>query len=375
MHKRRCFDRIWVPLLLAVCADTAWAMKCPPFGVTNTERAVQQKFNEASAVWVGRVKAIGDKLSYRGDMFNASQKVEFTVERWLKGRGGAEVGAVVPAGSAEAVGQRLLVFARPNTPQQRLEQTRIRWATRRQDAAMALAKGANGLLADPERFEALMASADRSRELVTVAAADIPLLTAAIGACEFSVFPFGELAAEAGAGRSVLPDPFDNQGEDLLWRLENMPPAGTGGRLWLSLEVEMAPAMADVAVHAEIRPAASPTEGVVGLLGDGQGERRFGVRWLDLVQRRSALSPVTLPPGSYRLELPTLPGYQLRCPPVLHQDECLSFTVADGELVLRKLFYTPMPAAAVPAPVTTTRQLDEFKRRWAQHLVRAVRRN
>ncbi|MFG6485099.1 hypothetical protein ACG04R_00370 [Roseateles sp. BYS78W] len=367
MNRRRLRDLgLWLALI-AVGGDAAWAFQCA-VPIQDVQEVTQRKLEAASAVWIGRVQAVGEELNAPGDVWNRSIPVRFTVERLFKGRGEAEIEAVLPLQGDVTVGQRLLVFARPSTPQERLDQTRGRWASRRWMAAQQLPKDAQGRVIDGERFGALIKESAQSETLVRVADPDLPRLTAG-GACEAFVFSLSRDGGDVAAARTELPHPLDRGNETMLWRLAIVPTAGTGGRLWLSLDVELAPGAPGSTVQAELQPSAGSAGAEVRLTG-GTDERRFGVRWLTASQQRGALSAVSLPPGSHHLELPVLPSYELTCWRAHMKEDCQTVTVADGGVVVRKLFYkrkSGLPANGTGlTPAALAQQLDDFRRQWAQ---------
>jgi hypothetical protein len=198
--------RCWGWLLCLVLAHEASATQCatPPI---HAQRLAQGKLADSVAVWVGRIVALGDRLSAPAVDWDQRQIVRFQVERWIKGSGGREVDAVLPLANLGGVGARLLVFTRPNLPDEQLKQMQGRIEARRWRAQEA---GAQALQRSPPEEDSLTP--------------DLPSLSAG-HRCEQRVFYMQSDDADVRSTFSAAPQELNYSAEALLWWLDAAPPS------------------------------------------------------------------------------------------------------------------------------------------------------
>lgn len=195
----------WGWLLCLVLAQEANATSCA-IAPMHAQRLAQGKLAESAAVWVGRVMALGDQLGEPAVDWDQRQTVRFEVERWIKGGGGSEVEAVLPLAQVGGVGARLLVFARPNLPDEQIEQSEGRQKARRWQAAIAGAQEVQRGSPGGGEF-----------------ASALPTLSAG-HQCEQRVFSMQSHDAHARAVFGAAPHALDYSADALLWWLEAAPP-------------------------------------------------------------------------------------------------------------------------------------------------------
>jgi hypothetical protein len=198
--------RRWGWLLWLVLAHEASATQCA-ISPIHAQRLAQGKFAESTAIWVGRIVALGDRLSAPAVDWDQRQTVRFQVERWIKGSGGSEIDAVLPLVNVSGVGARLLVFARPNLPDEQLKQIQGRREARRWLTQEA---GAQALQSSPAEENSFASS--------------LPTLSAG-HRCEQRVFNMQSDDAHARSIFSTAPQPLNYSADALLWWLDAATPS------------------------------------------------------------------------------------------------------------------------------------------------------
>lgn len=337
MHRPRVLLGWQVALAVALAAaGEAHAFQC--VSKWGSQAEAEKQFAEASAVVVARIQELGDRLD-NGFSWDQQQIVRLKVERQFKGGLGGDVRITVPAHLP--LGERLLLFVHPNPPEERLAQTRGRWAWRQFVKAEALAAAANGRRSELEKSNRMNDEGRRADELVTTVDADIPLLSAG-GVCSRSVYRLSNDPAKSPGARTALPPAMGMSGDDILWLLETTPAAGSSGQAWLTVDVEnpFGDILSQQAMAAPLRAEEAKPGDALTLRGP-EGVRRLRIQWPKAGEPRPPLTPTALPPGLYQIELPELPGYKLNCWRVTIADDCHSFLVGDGSVVQRAFFYRP----------------------------------
>ncbi len=271
---------------------------------------MQTHFAGAAAVFIGQLVETGADIH---EDWSVSAAGRLKVERWFKGTQVPEVRVLLPSGFPR--GARLLLFARTNSPADRLRQTQSRRAWQ----------------PDGKRADAAPKVPD----------ADIPDLTAA-GACSAAAFALN------AASVAPLPGYSDDKARawavalsnDLLKALEAMPAAGDGGRLELALRAfDMSDFMQRTELRVELKEAKDAAPGGLKLSGPSTVQH-LSVYWNAPRNGWGGWGRDRLPAGEYRLEGLEVPGYDLYCGGGSGPD-CARVTVEDRGRVRHELFYIP----------------------------------